>query len=174
MSMKTNFLVDSIIFVAFLISFDPVLTGIAIHEWISLALAATFLLHILLHWDWVASVTKKFFKKLFHSSRLNYVIDLGVLISGVLVMLSGILISRSILPFLGITLGESHAWRILHSSSADAFLILIALHFALHWKWVLNALKRFISQPLRQYFSKTRSQNVAPAPATLEGKINDR
>lgn len=165
MSTKTNLWVDIAIFFAFLVAFEPNLTGITIHEWLSLALAAAFIFHILLHWDWVAAVLGKFFRNLFHTSRLNFLVDLALLVSMVTVMLSGILISRSVVPALGINLNGSQVWRFLHSTSANAALLLVGLHFALHWKWVVNTVKRYILSPIGSRFIR---KSPSPSPLPVE------
>jgi hypothetical protein len=157
-SAKTNLIVDSLILIAFLVAFEPALTGIAIHEWLSLAFSAALILHILLHWKWVVQVTLNFFRLLFHSSRFNYLVNAALFIAFVLVMLSGVLISESILPSLGIRLNGSPTWRFLHSSSADAVVFLVGLHFALHWKWIVNTIKRYVVKPIRR----------RPLPLTLQ------
>ncbi len=141
---KRNFLIDSIIFGMFLIAFEPALTGVTIHEWLCFAFWGTIVVHLFLHWQWIAQVTLRFFRKLFHSSRLNFVLDLLLLIAFVMVMLSGLMISRSLLPAIGIQVSHSHNWRFLHSWSADVMLILVGIHFALHWKWIVNTFKRII------------------------------
>jgi hypothetical protein len=64
------------------------------------------------------------------------------------VMLSGFLISKSILATFGIQLEVSRAWRTLHSLSADLSLLLTALHFALHWNWVVTSIRRYIVNPV--------------------------
>lgn len=158
MTAKTNLIVDTLILIAFLVAFEPALTGIAIHEWLSLAFGATLILHILLHWKWVVQVTLKFFRMLFHSSRFNYLVNAALFIAFVLVMLSGLLISESILPTLGIRLDGSPTWRFLHASSADAVVFLVGLHFALHWKWIVNTIKRYVVKPLGR----------RPAPLVLQ------
>lgn len=174
MSAKTNFWLDAAIFAGFLIAFEPGLTGIAIHEWLSLALAATLLIHLLLHWDWVAKVTIQFFKKLFHSSRLQYVVDVLLLVAMVTVMLSGILISRSILPFLGLSAAAGNTWRFLHSSSADATLLLTALHFALHWKWIVGTAKRLLHQSGQGASRLSRtSRTLQPAAAPVHENVEN-
>ncbi|MFZ5809506.1 MAG: DUF4405 domain-containing protein [Chloroflexota bacterium] len=155
---KRNFWVDALIFIAFLLAFEPALTGIAIHEWLSLAFWGTIVLHLFLHWQWVLQVTLRFFRKLFHSSRLNYLVDVALFIAFVMVMLSGILISRSVLPALGITLPHDRTWRFLHSWSADLMLFLVGLHFALHWKWIWNTFKRVVAQPIQAWLPLGRLQ----------------
>ncbi len=150
MSQKTNLSVDIAILTGFLVAYEPALTGIAVHEWLSLAFASALIVHLLLHWDWVVQVTLKFFRKLFHSSRLNYVLNLALLIDFVLIMLSGLLISRSVLPVFGVQFASDPAWRFLHSSAADFSLLLVGLHLALHWKWILSATKRYLFSPRKR------------------------
>jgi hypothetical protein len=165
MSAKTNFVVDTLILVAFLIAFEPSLTGIAIHEWLSLAFAATLIIHVLLHWDWVVQVAVKFIRKLFHTSRLNFVVDAILFIAFTLLMLSGVLISRVILPSLGLEVHASQPWRFLHSWSADVTLFLLALHFALHWKWIANTFKRYLINPFKGHGTK---QTLQPVPVRTD------
>jgi hypothetical protein len=105
-------------------------------------------------------VLKRFFRKLWHSSRLNFVVDLAILIAFVGVMLSGILISREILAVLGIQLGENRIWEQIHRLTADASVWLTAMHFALHWRWIVNAFKRYIINPLDGLLQRRK-----PAPA---------
>jgi hypothetical protein len=102
MSQRTNLYVDIAILIGFLVSYEPALTGITVHEWLSLAFTCALIVHLLLHWNWVVQITLKFFRKLFHSSRLNYVINLAILIDFVTIILSGLLISRSVLPAFGL------------------------------------------------------------------------
>jgi hypothetical protein len=167
MSAKTNLLVDSLIFTAFLVAFEPNLTGIAIHEWLSVAFAGALIIHLLLHWDWVVKITLQFFRKLFHSSRLNYIVDAVLLIAFITVMLSGILISRSVLTVLGIQVTASPAWRFLHSSSANLVLLMVGLHFALHWKWIVSTCSRYLVTPLKCRFWPRKLQ---PGSLPLQGK----
>ena len=60
------------------------------------------------------------------------------------IILSGLMISESALPALGIALSHSGSWRMLHTLSADLFLILVGLHIALHWQWIASMVKRLL------------------------------
>jgi hypothetical protein len=102
MKNKTNLLVDLGIFIAFLLAMEPRITGETIHEWFSLALAVTIIVHLLFHWDWIINVAKKYFVKLWHTSRLNFFLDAFLFIGFNTIILSGIIISKSVLPLLGI------------------------------------------------------------------------
>ena len=174
MKNKTNFVIDGLIFLGFLAAAVPTLTGLAIHEWLSLALAGTILVHLILHADWAWEVLKRFFRKLWHSSRLNFVVDLATLIAYVGVILSGILVSREILGVLGIQLGENRSWEQIHRLTADASVWLTALHFALHWRWIVNAIKRYIVSPLRGLFHRPETSAQKPMPQLEPAKVEVR
>lgn len=159
---KTNLWIDLGIFAAFLLIMDPSLTGIAIHEWLSLAFGAAVIVHVLLHWDWIVCVGGKFIKKLWHVSRLKFVVDALLFVAVIVVMLSGLLISRAVLPTLGLEAAHNRAWQSLHSLSADASLFLMALHFALNWGWVTSTFKKYIVLPIAGLFRRR------PAPVPVE------
>ena len=148
MSTKTNLTLDIAIFSAFLVASNPALTGLAVHEWLGVSFAAVLITHLLFHWDWIANLTKTFFKKLMHVSRLNFVVDSLLFVAMTAAMLSGLMISRNVLPAFGVQLDASRAWRSIHSLSANASLIFVALHFALHWKWFVTNVQRYIVTPL--------------------------
>lgn len=173
MSIKTNLILDLTIFTAFLAASNPSITGLPIHEWLSVALTAALVTHLLFHWTWIVNLLKTFLKKFWHSSRLNFVIDSLLFLAMILVMLSGILISKSVLATFGIQLEVSRAWRSLHSLSADASVLLTALHFALHWKWIVNSLQRLVVAPLGSLFQRPVSQNSAQMTAQPV-KANDK
>ena len=150
---KTNLLVDTGIFVAMLVAMEPNFSGVAIHEWLSLALAAVIIFHLLLHWKWIVKVGAQFFKKLWHVSRLKLVVDSLLFVDFVAVMLSGIMISRVALPALGVSLGQTDmAWRSFHSLTADSCILLVGLHFALSWNWVVSTIKRIVIAPIKLLF----------------------
>lgn len=141
---RTKLWIDLTIFLAFLISMQPALTGVSLHEWFTVAIIGTFVLHILTQWDWIIAVARRFFHKLFHQSRLNFVLDLLLFLSMTTVFVSGFVISRSFLPFFGVEVEPSFLWRRLHDVSANLTLLIVAVHVALHWSWIVNAVKRYL------------------------------
>ena len=159
---KTNLLVDIVIFAAFLVASQPSLTGLAVHEWFAVSFSAVILTHLLLHWDWIAAITKNFFRKLFHESRFNYVLNALLFAAMTAAFLSGLMISRNVLPSLGLAINASRGWREIHSLSANLSLFLVGLHFAMHWKWVVTNMKRYIVEPVT---SLGRRPVVCPVPA---------
>jgi len=168
MSTKKNLILDITIFTAFLAVANPSLTGMTIHEWLALAFAAAIVTHLLFHWKWLVTTTRQFFKKLFHQSRLNYVVDAIFFIAITATMLSGLLISKSIMTTLGIQLNISHEWETIHKFVSNLSLLLLGLHFALHFKWVVTNLKRYLISPVTGAFRRLRGGTLAPQPIHID------
>jgi hypothetical protein len=165
MSFLKNLLIDLAALTAFLIVFEPHMTGETIHEWLAVAPAGVLVVHILLHWKWVVQVTKRFVQQLRTSVRLNYIINALTFLAYVAVMLSGIMISKSVLPTLGLQIAHDQAWRMLHNLSANAALAMTALHFALHWKWVLHSTRQLVTAPFKPLFVR---KQLAVQPIRVE------
>jgi hypothetical protein len=139
-----NYLVDLTIFLAFLVAMNPHMTGLALHEWLSLAFGSAVITHLLLHWQWIVEVTRRFFVQVTTQARLNYIINLLFFIDMTIVIVTGVMISESALPTLGITLAQSFLWRGLHNLSANVALVLFGVHIALHWRWIVTTTKRYL------------------------------
>jgi hypothetical protein len=54
------------------------------------------------------------------------------------------------LPLVGIQASRGFSWRRLHDVSANLSLLLIGLHVALHWQWIVSMVKRFAWAPRRE------------------------
>jgi hypothetical protein len=160
MSTKTNLVLDIAIFSAFLAASNPSLTGLAVHEWLAVSFAAALVTHLLFHWQWIVTLLKTFFKKLMHVSRLNFVVDGLLFVAMTAAMLSGLMISKNVMATLGIQLSVSPSWRSIHSLSANASLVFVALHFSLHWNWVVSSIQRYILAPLNGLIRRPASQPV--------------
>ena len=158
---KLKLVIDLGIFIGFLIAMDPHSSGIAIHEWLATSLIAALVVHLLLSWDWIAQISRRFLGRVNNQSRINYILNWLLFLDGTVIMLSGFMISESLLPFLGIQLPRNFAWRSLHDLSANLFLILLGLHTALHWSWIVDAFKRYIFQPVGKVFSRRSQKDIA-------------
>ncbi|HVM71357.1 MAG TPA: DUF4405 domain-containing protein [Anaerolineales bacterium] len=165
---RTNLIVDIAVLIAFLVANNPSLTGIPVHEWFAVAGGVVLIVHMVFHWDWVVNVSKTFFNKLIHESRFNYLVDALLLVDYVVVFLSGLAISRSFMVTLGISLPASPAWREFHSLSANLALVLTGLHFAMHWRWFVNALQRYVISPIRSVTEHPAAGRLAAQPVKAE------
>ena len=169
MSTKTNLILDLTMLGAFLTVSNPHLTGMTIHEWLAVSLAGAVITHLLLHWNWIVNVGREFFKKLWHQSRLNFVVNTLFFVSMTGSIFSGLLISESVLSTFGIHLDVSRSWRSIHTLMSDASVIMLGVHFALHLKWVGNNIGRYMINPIRGLFQRRALPQVFTSqPMRLE------
>lgn len=131
---KINVFMDLLLVLIFVVEMEQHFTGKPIHEVMGLIFGAAFIIHIILHLDWIVKITLGFFKQLIHESRGNYVLNLALLIDMVLTVVSGVLISQT----LGLSFNVDHSWETIHKVSAELSLIIVALHVAMHWKWITH------------------------------------
>src|SRR5512136_1793596 len=143
-----NLLVDTAIFVGFLVATAPRATGQTIHEWLGLAFGAGIITHLLLHWKWIVNVVRRFLSRLPGQVRINSVLNSLLFVAVTLIIFSGLMISKVVLSTFGLSGSHDAIWRWLHTFSTSAALIIVGLHIALHWKWIVATIKRYAWQPL--------------------------
>jgi hypothetical membrane protein len=136
---RPRLIVDAILAVSFLALMSVNLTGLLLHEWWGLALMLLVVVHLLAQWDWTVSSTRDFLSRLTGRVRVNYLLNWGLFVAGVLVFVSGIVISENALPALGLSPGRGGTpifgfWHQLHTLSADAVLVLAAIHLGFNWR----------------------------------------
>jgi thiosulfate reductase cytochrome b subunit len=108
-------------------------------------------------------------KKLWHRSRLNFVVTTVFFIVMTGTLFSGLRISQSVLSTLGIHLNVSQSWKSIHFLLSDAAVIMLGVHFALHLKWVGTNINRYILNPIRGLFQRRALPPVLTAqPVRVE------
>lgn len=142
-----NLTVDLITFLIFLVVEAPHFSGMPVHEWLGIAIGVGVLTHVLLHWSWIIEVSKRFFGKAQVLARVNYVLNLLLFLTIVTIIFTGLMISETIVPLLGITVAKGGIWHGVHTFASDAFIGLIGLHVALHWQWFTNLVRRSRTTP---------------------------
>ena len=143
-SNQLNWLIDVAAFTLFFLVAAPQSTGIPLHEWLSYVFLATFVVHVAVHWQWIVDISKRLFKKLPGETRFNYFLNLLFYFLMILATVSGTLISEAVLPALDIQLVIDPFWTVLHELSANLSLLLLAVHLAMHWHWIVNAFNRYV------------------------------
>ncbi len=136
MRATTNLVLDIAIAAAFLVSMNPPLVGLPIHEWLGLGFAAALVAHLVLHYEWMVAATKRLFTRQGRGRRLNYAVDAFLLVALTATVLSGLMISRHVLAALALPSQPSSAWREIHSLAANASVAAVGLHLGLHWDWI--------------------------------------
>jgi hypothetical protein len=143
MSARGRLLLDLAMFGALLAAYNPGWTGLAWHEWISVAVVVPLLFHVVINWDKVLRVMGTFAEKLWHGSRLDLVVDTVLFVLAVTAMVSGVMISQVVAPVLGVQLTPTTIWVNVHAWSADLAIVLLLVHTALHWRWIYRCTLNF-------------------------------
>lgn len=160
---KTNWILDVVLFFAFVIAFWLDLTGLSVHQWLGVTIGAVIGLHMILHWKWIKNVTARFFGRTSNQAKLYYVIDAALLLGLVLITITGLVISS----WLNLPLENYLSWRVVHVDVSIFTLAVVVAKIGLHWRWIVKtARKHFIirvPQPASQVaLDRYRS---APSPA---------
>ncbi len=146
--MKKNWLkilLDVVLLGLLLLMYQKQVISMSFHEIGGLALLGLFLVHLLINRRWIASVTRRLFsKKIPARTRIGYLIDVLLVAAFALVGVSGILISKQLFSFHG-----GYAWKTIHYTAAAAALILMGVHLALHWRFVLHTMKKIVPIPAK-------------------------
>jgi len=123
-----------------------------LHTWSGVLMVVAALLHIIIHWVWITGTANRTWqviigKRKQFSTRLTYniLLDAIIGISFVICAVSGIFFM--FYPYGGQNaqtfLLSRYAWDMLHTWSGVVMIIGAILHFALHWKWVVNITGKF-------------------------------
>jgi hypothetical protein len=118
------------------------LTGLAVHEWLGLAIGGALAVHVALHWKWVVGVTRKLLGKPPARTRLYYLLDAVLLVAFVTIVGSGVAMSQSVLPLLGLQGSPSMAIVAIHKLSSYLTLAMLVAKLVLHRRWIANAVTR--------------------------------
>jgi hypothetical protein len=100
-------------------------------------------------------------KKVMQQQRVNYALNMLLFIVMTITIFSGLMISESALPLLGIQPVHAGIWRMLHSSAADVTVFLIGLHVALHWRWIVSTVDRLKVKPVAARLHIARPASAA-------------
>lgn len=134
---------DLLMGIVFALLFNArVLGGIAFHEFAGLALGAAVLCHLLLNGKWILKVSKMILSRQLNArTRFNYLLSVLLLLDFLIILLSGINISKVALP---LNLHLPYLGKGIHLSASYIGLGLIGIHVGLHWKWVMTTTQRIV------------------------------
>jgi len=139
---KVNWILDVILLLLFFILFFMDLTGLAIHQWLGVALGALIVIHLVNHLEWVECVISKFFGKTSNRARVYAVVDMLLLLGSVMIIESGLVIST----WLNLTWINYDAWWEIHIYSAVFTLALTVVKIGIHRSWIICATKKLFAK----------------------------
>jgi hypothetical protein len=138
MTARARLWLDLALFAALFLGYNPAWTGVAVHEWLCLIAIVPLLFHVIINWDQTLRILSRFAEIVRATPKVNLVVDVALFVTAVTVMLSGLLISQSVMKAVGVTIAPSALWVSMHAWSADATILLLLVHFVLHWRWIVK------------------------------------
>ncbi len=141
---KIKFYLDVVLIAVYVVLMEPQFTGESWHEWVGLAIGGAVLIHLALNWKWIVTVTRRFFGHVARQARINYLLNLLLMVSFTLTVVSGIMISKNLntAQALGLSATASRNWHAIHVWIPDVTLLIVGVHLALHWNWIVYTSKR--------------------------------
>jgi hypothetical protein len=137
MRINVKVILDAAMTLGFLALMEPKATGLSIHEWAGLGICVFFIAHKLLNKEWIVAATKGLFSKSQPKAvRLNYVVDLVLLLGFALIVVSGMAIAKTIDFTFLFPAGGGFAMKLLHGLAAALILAGVGMHLGLHWNWI--------------------------------------
>jgi hypothetical protein len=133
-----------------------------IHTWGGVLMIVAVVIHLAIHWQWVTmmgrrmvSVLRQRGSKFSRGAKINLVVDLIIALAFLLTAVSGIyflfvpgghqasLAAASNPDFLFSRL----TWDMVHTWAGVTMTVAAIVHFAIHWRWVVNVSRRFFQLP---------------------------
>jgi hypothetical protein len=142
MQTTRDIIIDTILLAAYLIVEYPSLTGLFIHEWVSIGLVLIVFIHTIFHWDWTLDTLRCFKGCCTALARWNLVIDIALFVVFMIVVVSGIMVSRYVLFSFGFYAPGYFFWKPIHAIFAEVLLALVIVHIVIHWRWIFSAAKK--------------------------------
>ena len=149
---RTILVADAVLAVLFIACELPGVTGVSVHEWLGIVLAVALLAHA---GKRVLTTVKN------ARSVARLVVDAAMLAMLAVCVVSGLMISGSVLPFFGYYETGYYFWGPLHAATATVLLAVLLVHAALN----AGRVKGFLSaddkseKPLRALANNTADNN---------------
>lgn len=122
-----------------------------LHMWGGILMIAVAMIHLYLHWSWIENMARRMLKDLTGKNgkmnlrgRLNLLLNVIVGLSFLLTTISGVYFlfvpgrSGAVDPRF---LFSRLTWDLIHTWAGVALIAAGAVHFAIHWRWVVNVAK---------------------------------
>ncbi len=131
MPKKSKLLLDIAVAAFIAIAVLPQVTGIAVHEWLGLVALAALLAHAAASLETLAGLLKAARRgSLLSAARIA--LDAALFVALAVCVVSGVLVSATVLPMLGLVAPGYFAWDPLHAASAKVLLALVLVHATSH------------------------------------------
>lgn len=147
-----------------------------LHTWGGLLMIAAVVVHLAIHWQWVKRMSRRVVagmraggRPLSQGAKINVAIDALVAVSFLVCALSGLYFLFA--PAGGLEGGRyvgsdgflfsPTIWDLVHTWSGVVLIAGAVVHFAIHWRWVVNVTSRFFLSLLPVKEPEPRTKEIA-------------
>ena len=126
-----------------------------IHTWSGVGMIVVALLHIIIHWKWISSMSKKVMNELLAGTsklskfgKINVAFNFMIGLTGLITAISGVYFlfdTSNSHTAQAMFLFNRTTWDLIHTWAGVLMIIAFILHFAIHWKWVTKVTRRYFS-----------------------------
>lgn len=144
-----------------------------LHTWFGIVMIIAAAIHIVVHWDWIVSMTKKAVHELsgrgrrFNTrSRFNVVINALIGLSFILTAISGVCLLFFPGGSHGVTdpiLFSRTTWDLIHTWAGIVMIGAAVVHFTIHWGWVAK-----VTRKMFKGWASIPVQERTPQPARVK------
>ena len=139
--MKKKILIDCLMIILLLLITNTSITGVLIHELLGVLITIVFMVHLYLNWKSIKIIVKKFLNNdLSIEIKTNLIIDLFLFILFIIIIISGILISKNLFTFMNINYNINIYY--IHLYGTYIAIIILLLHIIKHIKIINIYIKK--------------------------------
>jgi hypothetical protein len=126
-----------------------------LHTWGGVAMIAVALVHLVIHWPWVASMARRTFNEITGKGahmnargRWNLILNLVVGLSFIITALTGVYFlffpggRGAVYPLILFT---RSTWDLIHTWASATLIIAAVTHLTIHWKWVTKVTSKMLA-----------------------------
>lgn len=133
---------DVVLFFSFVLAAMRHWTELPAHEILGLFVVPTLAVHLWLNWNWIVDVLRRPSASLRGEVRFNRAWDLAQSGVACLAVVSGLVVSRHLLPALGLTPLRNRFIDDVHAVSSWVLLVMIGIHLGVHVPWIWSKVRR--------------------------------
>ena len=129
---RSHVLFDVVVLAAYLLAANPVLTGIPLHEFVGLGAFVVVAAHVVASGEGLGG----------RGRAGQLVLNAVLLLSLVVCVVSGVMVSGAVLPSLGLYASRYHFWDPLHAVAAKVLLAALLVHVVVRAPAALAVLRQ--------------------------------
>ena len=144
------------------------------HTWSGVIMIAAALIHLIFHWDWVVSMSRRLFRQVIgqgkamnRRSHFNVAVNAVIAVSFLLAAVSGIYFLFFPGGHQAQVMADPHilftrtTWDLVHTWAGVTMIIAAVIHFAIHWQWVVKVTRKLFIGAIGQWMPETSERETS-------------